>query len=202
MSKDRLEAFSDGVFSFVLTLLFIRLTAPQILDHSTLGQYAGAVVPLIPKVVSFVLTFAMICIHWVNHHYFFSHIRRATIELVWLNNLFLLWICFLPFPSSILGDHPTDQFPILLFAVNSLLTALTFYAFRSYASHAKLFKGEKIAEAQGPRHSLPAIIIYGLAILFVFVNVYLSLACFFVIPFLYFVPNLIQGHDKQPKKIS
>ena len=196
MSKDRLEAFSDGIFSFVLTLLFLRLTAPQILDHSTLGQYAGAMAPLIPNVVSFVLTFTMICIHWVNHHYFFSHIRHATIGLVWLNNLFLLWICFLPFPTSILGDHPTDQFPILLYAVNSLLAALTFYAFRSYANHAKLFNDEKIAEAQGPRHSIPAIVIYGLSILLAFVNVYLSLACFLAVPLLYFVPNLIQGHNE------
>ena len=140
MSKDRLEAFSDGVFSFVLTLLFLRLAAPQIVDHSTLGQYTVAMAPLIPKVVSFMLTFAMICIHWVNYHYFFSHIRRTTIELVWLNNLFLSWICFLPFPTSILGDHPTDQFPILLYAVNSLLAALTFYAFQSYTSRAKLIE--------------------------------------------------------------
>ena len=112
------------------------------MDHSTLGQYTVAMAPLIPKVVSFMLTFAMICIHWVNYHYFFSHIRRTTIELVWLNNLFLSWICFLPFPTSILGDHPTDQFPILLYAVNSLLAALTFYAFQSYTSRAKLIEEE------------------------------------------------------------
>ena len=195
MSRDRLEAFSDGVFAFVLTLLFLRLTAPQIVDHSTLSQYAVLMAPLIPKVVSFVLTFAMICIHWVNHHYFFSHIRRTTIELVWLNNLILLWICFLPFPASILGDHPTDQFPILLFALNSLLLALTFYAIRSYADHAKLFEA-KDARALGPRHSIPAIALYGLSIFLVFVNVYLSWASFLAVPVLYFVPNLIQGHNQ------
>lgn len=114
MSKDRVEAFRDGVFAIILTLLVLELHVPNVADHSSLGQYAAAMVPLIPKIVSFALTFVMICIHWVSHHYFFRHLQRVTIGLVWLNNLFLLWLCFMPFPTAMLGDHPTDQFPIRL----------------------------------------------------------------------------------------
>ncbi len=194
MSKDRLEAFSDGVFAIILTLLVLELRAPSIPAHSSLGQYAVAMAPLVPKIVSFVLTFVMIYIHWVGHHYFFSHIRRVTIGLVWLNNLFLLWMCFLPFPTAMLGNNPTDQFPILLYAVNSLLAALTFYAFRSYANRAKLFK-EQDARALGPRHSIPAIAIYTFSVLLAFVNVYLALLCFLVVPLLYFVPTMLQAHN-------
>ncbi|MBI3804195.1 MAG: DUF1211 domain-containing protein [Nitrospirae bacterium] len=195
MSKARLEAFSDGVFAIILTLLVLELRVPEVANHSSFGQYAAAMAPLIPKVVSFILTFVMICIHWVSHQYFFSHIGRVTIGLVWLNNLLLLWLCFLPFPTAMLGDHPTDPFPILLYGVNSLLAALTFYALRRYASHAKLFKEEN-SKALGPRHSIPAIAIYALSILFAFVNVYLSLACFLVVPLLYFVPTIIQDHAR------
>ena len=194
MSKDRVEAFSDGVFSIILTLLVLELRVPHIADHSSLSQYAAAMTPLLPKLVSFVLTFVMISIHWVSHHYFFRHISHATIELVWLNNLFLLWLCFLPFPTAMLGDHPTDQFPILLYGVDSLLGALTFYAFRSYANHAKLFKKGN-SKALGARRSIPAITLYGLSILLVFLNVYLSLACFLVVPLRYFMPNVIQDHN-------
>ena len=194
MSKDRLEAFSDGVFSIILTLLVLELRAPSLPAHSSLGQYAVAMAPLIPKFVSFVLTFATICIHWVSHHYFFLNLRRATVQLVWLNNLFLLWICFLPFPTAMPGNNPTDQFPILLYAVDSLLCALTFYAFRSYAKRAKLFEQED-AKALRPRRSIPAIAIYGLSILLAFVNVYLALLCFLAVPLLYFVPTMIQSSD-------
>ncbi len=194
MSKDRVEAFSDGVFAIILTLLILELHVPNVADHSSLGQYAAAMAPLIPKVVSFALTFVMICIHWVSHHYFFRHLQRVTIGLVWLNNLFLLWLCFLPFPTAMLGDHPTDQFPILLYGVDSLLCALTFYAFRSYAGRTKLFKEDEIAKAQGPRRSVPAIALYALSIVLAFANAYLSLACFFIVPLLYFVPTMIQNH--------
>jgi uncharacterized membrane protein len=193
MSKDRVETFSDGVFAIILTLLVLELHVPNIADHSGLGQYAAAMAPLIPKFVSFVLTFVMIAIHWVSHHYFFRHIRRTPIGLVWLNNLFLLWLCFMPFPTAMLGDHPTDLFPILLYGVNQLLAALTFFAFRSYASKNKIFVDTSSAKAMGPRHSIPAITIFTLSILFAFVNVYLSLICFLIVPLLYFVPNMIHS---------
>ena len=193
MSKDRVEYFSDAVFAIILTLLVLELHVPNVADHSSLSQYAAAMAPLIPKLVSFVLTFAIISIHWVSHHYFFRHLRSTPIGLVWLNNFFLLLLCFMPFPTALFGDHPTDQFPILLYGVNQLLTALTFFAFRSYASRNKLFVDDASAIAMGPRHSIPAITLFALSILLVFVNVYLSLFCFLLVPLLYFMPNMIES---------
>jgi uncharacterized membrane protein len=200
MSKDRVEIFSDAVFAIILTLLVLELHVPQVADHSNISQYAAAMTPLIPKIVSFILTFIMICIHWVAHHYLFRHIRKTPLGLVWLNNLFLLWLCFMPFPTAMLGDHPTDQFPIILYGVNQLLAALTFFAFRSYASRHKLYINKISAKAMGPRHSIPAITLYSLSILFVFINVYISLICFLIVPLLYFVPNVIKYRLLLPVK--
>ncbi|HMR98040.1 MAG TPA: TMEM175 family protein [Anaerolineales bacterium] len=192
MSKNRLEVFSDGVFAIILTLLVLELHVPEVADHSSLSQYAQAMAPLIPKVVTMALTFVLICVHWVSHHYFFQQIERITIEFVWLNNLFLLWICFMPFPTALLGDHLTDQFPILVYAVNQLLAALTFFVIRTYTKNHQLIVDDAAAKAMGPRHSVPAIIILVLSILFAFVNAYLSLACFLLVPLLYFIPTVIQ----------
>ncbi len=194
MSKERVETFSDAVFAIVLTLLVLTLQPPDIAVHSSLGQYAAAMAPLIPKFVSFTLSFVIIAINWVGHHYLFRRIGNATIGLVWLNNLVLFWICILPFPTAMLGDHPTDQFPILLYGVVNLLGALSFYALRHYASYAKLFEAESEFErrALGPTHSIPAITLYALSILLSFVSAYLALACLFLVPVLYFVPNMIR----------
>jgi uncharacterized membrane protein len=190
MSKSRLEAFSDGVFAVALTLLILNIHVPNIANHTGIGQYARAAAPLIPSVITFILTFVIICIHWVNHHYFFSHLKDVPLKIVWLNNLFLLWICFMPFPTAMLGNNLTDQFPIILYAVNQLLAAFTFFAFRSYAIKKHLFVDAASVKTMGPRHSVPAIVIYTLSIFLVFVNVYLSLACFVLIPLIYFVPNI------------
>jgi uncharacterized membrane protein len=195
MSKERVETFSDAVFAIILTLLVLKLRVPNVANHSSWGPYAAAMALLIPKFVSFVLSFVIIAIHWVSHHYFFRHLRSTPLGIVWLNNLFLLWLCFMPFPTAMLGDHPTDQFPILLCGGNQLLAALTFFAFRNYASYTNLFLVDKeSAKALGPRHSIPAITLFSLSILFTFVNVYLSLACFALVPLLYFVPNMIRSN--------
>jgi uncharacterized membrane protein len=188
MSKERIETFSDGVFAILLTLLVLELRAPHVADHASLRQYAAAMTPLIPKIVSFILTFVILCIYWVNHHYLFRHIQKATIGLVWLNNCLLLSLCFLPFPTAMLGDHPTDQFPILLYGANSLLASLIVYALRGYVKHARLLQ-EDYSNGLGPQYSLPGITCYGLSIILAFVSVYLSLICFFIVPLLYFIPK-------------
>jgi uncharacterized membrane protein len=197
MSKDRSEIFSDAVFAIILTLLVLELKVPEIADHSSLSQYATAMAPLLPKFVSFVLTFIMVAIHWVGHHYFFRHLRKTPLGIVWINNFFLLLVCFMPFPTAMLGDHPTDQFPILLYGVNQLLAALAFYAFRSYATKKNLFIETPTARGMGPRHSIPAIIIFSLSIVFAFVNVYLSLICFLIVPLLYFIPNKLSASQEK-----
>jgi uncharacterized membrane protein len=196
MSKERVEAFSDGVFAIILTLLVLELRVPAIADHSTLRQYAVVMAPLVPKVLTFALTFVVICIHWVGHHTFYRQLKGATVGLVWLNNFFLLWLCFLPFPTAMLGDHLTDQFPILLYGVDSLLCAVAFYALRSYSRHAGLFKADQLVRVHGPGHSVPAIILYAASLLLALVSPFLSLACFVIVPVLYFVPNMMHASVK------
>lgn len=192
MSKDRTETFSDAVFAIILTLLVLELHVPAIPDGSSMQVYGAAMAPLLPKVAIFALTFVMICVHWVSHHYFFRQLDRVSIGFVWVNNLFLLWLCFLPFPTALLGDHPLDQFPILLYGVDSLLGAATFLAFRGYASRARLFKEEMSAVLHGPRRSLPAVSLFTLSIIVSFVNPYLALACFFAVPLMYFIPSVFR----------
>lgn len=192
MSKARVEAFSDGVFAIVMTLMVLELHLPQIAGHPGFGEYARAMVPLLPKFISFVMSFSMIAVHWVNHHHFFHNLRHTPLGIVWLNNLLLLWICVLPYPTSMLGEHPTCSFPIVLYALNSLLAALSFFAMRTYASRNGLFSVEgHAANTLGPKRSLPALLLFGAAIPLAFINVYLALACLLTVPALYFAPGLI-----------
>ncbi len=192
MSKNRLETFSDAVMAIILTLLVLELRVPSITVHTNLSQYFDLLRPLFTKTLSFVLTFFIITVHWVSHHYFFVNIKSVPMGLVWLNNLFLLWICFMPFPTAMLGNNLTDQFPIILYGVNQLLAALTFMGFRSYANANGLFVNKKAAEAMGPVHSFPAVILFVLSIILSFFNVYVSLACFVIVPVLYFIPSRIR----------
>lgn len=193
MSKNRVETFSDAVFAIILTLLVLEIHAPNIPQHASLNQYAVAMTPIIPKIFSFIFSFIIISIGWVAHHYFFNHLKNTPLGLVWLNNFFLLWICFVPFPTAMLGNHPTDQFPILLYSVNQLLIAITFLGMGRYAKKNSLFLNKDSAKELGPKFSIPAIILFSLAFMFAFVNVFLSLICLLLVPLLYFMPNMIRS---------
>lgn len=193
MSKERVEFFSDAVFAIILTLLVLELHIPEIADHSTFDEYIIAMMPLIPKFISFILSFVMVAIYWVNHHYFFRHLHTATLGLVWVNNLLLLTICFIPFPTAFLGSHPTDQFPVMIYGSYSLISSLAFLILRIYSMHNKLLEVDvETKKILGPKHSIPGIAIYTLSVIFSFVNIYIFLACFFLVPVLYFVPGIVR----------
>jgi uncharacterized membrane protein len=195
MSKDRVEYFSDAVFAILLTLLVLELHVPEIAEHASFNQYIVALTPLLPKFFSFVLTFATISNYWVGHMNYFRTIRDVNMGIIWLNILFLFLLCFLPFPTALLGNHITDQFPVFLYGVNSLFIALTFFALRGYTASSKLFKkmDKNSMKAQGPAHSIPAIAFFVIGIPFSFINVYISILCYLLHPLLYFVPNFIES---------
>ncbi len=59
MTRGRLEAFSDGVIAIILTIMVLELHPPN-------GQDLSALRPLLPKFLSYVLSFVFIAIYWNN----------------------------------------------------------------------------------------------------------------------------------------
>ena len=62
MGKNRLEAFSDGVIAIIITIMVLELKVPH--DPSWAG-----LAPLLPVLLSYVLSFIYVGIYWNNHHY-------------------------------------------------------------------------------------------------------------------------------------
>lgn len=197
MTKQRIESFSDGVFSVAITLLVLDLRVPTIQSGSSFHGYLVAMSPLYPRIFSMLLSFILVAIYWINHHFFFQFIERGTSALIWINNLLLLFICLVPFATSVLGQHPTDTFPVVLYGTNLLLVALSFYALRYYSYHAHILKAtSEQMQLLNSRQSFPAIALNSLGILLAFVNVYLSFLCFLIFLVLYFMPSTL--HHLRP----
>jgi uncharacterized membrane protein len=96
----RLEAFSDGVFAIAITLLIL-----QVGIDTEGGSLAYRLAEQWPSYVSFVVSFAIIGILWLNHHQMFRDIRVADHGLFVLNLALLLVVCFIPFPTEVIGDE-------------------------------------------------------------------------------------------------
>jgi TMEM175 potassium channel family protein len=112
----RVEAFSDGVFAIAITLLVLDLKFPD----SSITQGKPGLVGLGdyllaegPYYLAFLTSFATIGIMWINHHRMFTHIRRSDNTLLFLNNLLLLGVIVVPWPTGLLalylGPLATDM---------------------------------------------------------------------------------------------
>lgn len=181
-NKARLEAFSDGVFAIAITLLALELHVPDLQSHNIVGGIRE-VLPLLPNILTFVLSFMTIAIFWVNHHQLTQDVGPIRRRILWTNILLLLFITLIPFGTNVASANPTHSLAILtyatiLFAGSVSFTILRYYVHRSCGEHHVLMRRSYI----GP-------VLYGLAM--VASLFFIPLAYFFLAipPLFYFLPK-------------
>ena len=113
MSKTRLEAFSDGVLAIIITIMVLELHVPH-------GADIGALRPMLPVLLSYLLSFVYIGIYWNNHHHLLHATRRVQGSVLWANLHLLFWLSLLPFATGWMGasgfaPDPTAVYGMVLF---------------------------------------------------------------------------------------
>lgn len=111
MSKHRLEAFSDGVFAIVITLLVLELRLPDV-TYDALGR---SLLALLPSIAVYALSFLLVGMYWVFHHHAYTLLEGVDGVLLWMNIAFLLFISFMPFPTMMLGRYPGQTLPVVFY---------------------------------------------------------------------------------------
>ena len=71
MKTTRLEAFSDGVLAIIITIMVLELKVPHAVEFAALK-------PLLPVLLSYVLSFIYIGIYWNNHHHLFQATEQVS----------------------------------------------------------------------------------------------------------------------------
>lgn len=123
----RLEAFSDGVFAFAMTLLIVDVKIPSIDSIQTTQEFWAALYHIVPSIAAFILSFAIILITWVNHHAGSKLIAGTSVPFIYANGFLLLTVVFLPFPTALLGatvltDHASPA--VILYNVTMAMQAI------------------------------------------------------------------------------
>jgi uncharacterized membrane protein len=189
-TKSRVEAFSDGVFAIIVTLLILEIKVPHIEHADSAGQLLRSIMLLMPKFVSWVISFLTLCIVWMNHHRLFEMFKGINIGLFWMNVNMLLWVCFVPFPTALLGDYPHNPLAVAFYGLVMAVTGTAFVAARLYGlKHRSLLK-ENISLKRYRKGILFAFLFgpvsYTIAAAMAWVHTYISLALYFLIA-IYFV---------------
>ena len=109
MSKElrdtgRVEAFSDGVFAFAITLLVLNLKDPA-LNSVVDGSLLPGLLDQWPALFALITSFATILIMWVNHHNMFTYIKRTDTVLLFLNGLLMFFVVLTPFTTQLIANH-------------------------------------------------------------------------------------------------
>jgi uncharacterized membrane protein len=126
----RLETFSDGVFAIAATLLVLEFSV------SSADELGHALLHIWPSYLAYVTSFVTIGIIWMNHHHTVSLIARTDRTMLFINNLLLLTIAFLPFPTKLVGDYLRDdgeQAAALAYAGTLVVMAILHQVWWQYA---------------------------------------------------------------------
>ncbi|MFH0839242.1 MAG: TMEM175 family protein [Candidatus Omnitrophota bacterium] len=189
-TKNRVEAFSDGIFAIIVTLLILEIRVPHIVHPESIAELFASIVTLSPKFISWVISFLTICIVWMNHHRLFEMFRGINIGLFWLNVHMLLWVCFVPFPTALVGDYPHNPLAVAFYGLIMGFAAIAFVLTRLYGFKNKELLKETVSLAVYKKGILFSIIFgpisYFAAAALAFVNTYLSFFMYFLIA-IYFV---------------
>jgi uncharacterized membrane protein len=131
----RVLAFSDGVFAVAITLLVIDLRLPATLPDRGDAAVLDALLAMRPKLLIFAFTFIIVGMGWLGHHRKFSYIRKVDSRLLWLNLLYLMALCLVPFVTSVLSEHGGRfgfvSYAIVMALVSLLAAGLSAYGLRA-----------------------------------------------------------------------
>ena len=200
LPKARLECFSDGVIAIVITLLVLEIKIPQVaVDHGEAALIA-AIWHELPKFVSYFVSFFVLAVWWVVHHQFFHFVHTIDRKLIWFNNVFLMWLCLIPFPTALLGEYPSTRTAACLYGAVTTLAATTFFCMRRYASvQARLLDPDipqKVID-QSLKRSVMAPLLHGLAAAIAVIAPSIALTIYAVLALYFAFPAPLDRHLTQ-----
>jgi uncharacterized membrane protein len=194
MEKSRLEAFSDGVFAIVITLLILDIRFPEV-EYS---QFKETLVSLLPRILAYVMSFIIIGLYWVVHHNSMHAMKKIDRGFLWLNILLLLCMSFIPFPTSLLGRYPFQAGPIIFYGATLILCNIVGYIMLVYVHYRPHLAVPEFGEQYLRRHTPVYAMVNGLYLVAVLVAHRLPLLSYLiyvmvVIGLIIFLPKVDDG---------
>lgn len=120
----RVEALSDGVFAIAMTILILDLVDHNASKTLTEKELLNAMIELIPKFLSFFLSFLTLGIFWIGQMTQYDFITKYNRKLTWFTIMFLMFVSILPFTTTMLSNHFDNKVAILLYWINILLIGI------------------------------------------------------------------------------
>ena len=182
MNKSRLEAFSDGVFAVIITIMVLDLKVPRGADWAALG-------PLLPVFLTYILSFIFVGIYWNNHHHMLQATTHINGTILWANLHLLFWLSLVPFVTGWMGENHFASVPTAVYGAVLFMCAIAFTILaRRIIAHEGVHS--RLAHALGSDlKSRLSLGLYALAIPLAFAHQAIADAIYVTVALIWFIPD-------------
>jgi uncharacterized membrane protein len=182
MQKERLTAFSDGVFAIIITIMVLELKVPHGADWASLEK-------LWPVFLSYVLSFIYVAIYWNNHHHLMHVVRQVNGAVLWANTHLLFWLSLVPFATGWMGENQFATLPVAIYGVTLLMPGIAYYTLQMMLIRAQ-GPGSPLARALGRDiKGKVSPLLYVAAIGLAFVHPAIACAIYILVAIMWFIPD-------------
>jgi len=182
MKKGRLEAFSDGVIAIIITIMVLDLHVPHRADISDL-------LPVVPVLLCYVLSFVYIGIYWNNHHHMLYAVEKINGAVLWANLNLLFWLSLIPFVTAWMGENHFARWPVVLYGAVLIMNGISYTILCNLLIRAA-GPGSPLAIALGRDwKGKLSVVIYAIAIPLAFVNPWLGIGLYIAVAVMWFIPD-------------
>jgi uncharacterized membrane protein len=183
MNKGRLEAFSDGVFAIIITIMVLELRPPE-------GNSFADLLPVLLKFISYILSFVYIAIYWNNHHHMFQVVQHVNGRVLWANILLLFCLSLVPFVTAWTGENHFASSPVALYGVVLIMAAISCTILVNSLLHIH-GKDSILATSIGSDFKGKiSIVIYASGILLSFLNPFVGFALYCLVTCIWFILDM------------
>jgi uncharacterized membrane protein len=191
MSKGRLEAFSDGVFAVIITIMVLDMKVPQ-------GTDLRALTAVIPVFLCYVLSYLYVGIYWNNHHHLLHAAEQVTGGILWANLMLLFCLSLAPFTTAWMGENHYAPLPVAMYGVMLLLAGVAYFILtKSLVAHHG--KNSVLARAIGNDwKGTVSVLVYVVAIPIALVKPWFACALYGFVAIMWLLPDRrIEEHVHQ-----
>jgi uncharacterized membrane protein len=179
---NRLEAFSDGVFAVIITIMVLELRPPL---GTNLSSLAGA----LPAIATYAVSFVFVAIYWNNHHHMLRASRGIDAPAMWANFNLLFWLSLVPFSTAWLGRNPSAVGPTVLYSAIFLLNGVG-YAILEHSLINVNGRDTEFSKALGfDAKGYFSLLLYVVAIVSAFFSTLISDAIIITVAIMWFIPD-------------
>lgn len=182
MNKNRLETFFDGVLAIIITIMVLELKVPR-------GDSIESLSPLIPVLLSYVLSFLYLGIYWNNHHHMMHACNEVTGSMLWANLHLLFWLSLIPFTTGWMEENHFARLTAAAYGFVLLMAAIAYWILqkRIIVSQGKDSLLKKAIGIDWKGKLSP--VLYAAAIILAFLSPWIAIAIYVFVALIWIVPD-------------